>query len=413
MTDIKGEIISIGTELLLGQICNTNAMWLSDQLSAYGINIFYHTVVGDNVERVKRSFAQAQERSNFVIVTGGLGPTEDDMTREAFQDLSKLSLYEHEASLQKITQYFKNNKQKMTANNRKQALVFQSAKVLMNEWGMAPGMILNYEDTRWIFLPGVPREMKNIFSGSLSKYLAQLTNKQSIIKSKILRFIGIGEAELEDQLADLIKNQTNPTIAPLAQGDGVALRLTAKASSEEAALHMLDVKKEAILSKLSPYYYGEGEDGLSHVIVQLLRERNLTISSAESLTGGLFASQLISVAGASSVFLGSIVSYDTKIKENTLGVSRKTIKEAGVISEDCALEMARNVRKMMNSDLGISFTGVAGPKAIENQSVGRVYIGIGTESFEKVYSYTFNGDRNEIRKRAVLKAMEIIFKNLS
>src|SRR5690625_5225559 len=287
MKDVKGEIISIGTELLLGQICNTNAQWLSEKLSSSGVNIFYHTVAGDNVERVERVFQEAQTRSNLIIVTGGLGPTEDDLTRDAFRKLTNLPMYEHEPSLEKITNYFKNNRQRMTPNNRKQSLVFETAKVLTNKTGMAPGMIVKYKNVNWIFLPGVPKEMRDIFSNQVSSFLNKLTGQRQIIQSKMLRFVGIGEAELEHKLSDLIKEQTNPTIAPLAQDSGVALRLTVKANSEQSAREKLNKSKQKILNRVGSYCFGEEKDSLEELVVKLLKENNLTISSAESLTGGV------------------------------------------------------------------------------------------------------------------------------
>lgn len=413
MKDVKGEIISIGTELLLGQICNTNAQWLSEKLSSYGVNIFYHTVAGDNVERVERVFQEAQTRSNLIIVTGGLGPTEDDLTRDAFRKLTNLPMYEHEPSLEKITNYFKNNRQRMTPNNRKQSLVFETAKVLTNKTGMAPGMIVNYKNVNWIFLPGVPKEMRDIFSNQVSSFLNKLTGQRQIIQSKMLRFVGIGEAELEHKLSDLIKEQTNPTIAPLAQDSGVALRLTVKANSEQSAREKLNKSKQKILNRVGSYCFGEEKDSLEELVVKLLKENNLTISSAESLTGGLFASNLISVKGTSTVIPGSIISYDAKIKEKVLGVSKETILQHGVVSEQCALEMASNVKDHFKTNIGISFTGVAGPTTLENKKAGCTYIGVCTDTTCTVYSYNFRGNRNEVRRRAAFKGLELIYKMLN
>lgn len=412
MKEINAEIIAIGTELLLGQIANTNAQWISDELSTYGINVYFHTVAGDNHTRVKNLFQLAQERSNLVIVTGGLGPTDDDMTREAFQELSGLSLYEHKRSIEKIEHYFNNHNRVMTPNNRKQALVFEGSKVLFNETGMAPGMIIEYNDVQWVFLPGVPREMKHMFKHKVAPYLFELTGKKEVILSRTLRFIGIGEAELEHRLFELIKNQSNTTIAPLAQDSGVALRLTVKEKSEAIAEKLLDDTEERIFQEVGTYCYGTDETTLEQVVVDLLKKKGMTISSAESITGGLFASEIIRASGASTVFPGSIVSYQTQVKQDILGVSKETIQSYGVVSEPCAKEMAQKIKEQFHTDIGISFTGVAGPDSLENQEIGTVYIGIATQEETAVKSFRFNGNRNEIRKRAVLKGLELIFKML-
>src|SRR5699024_5695264 len=286
MKEINAEIISLGTELLLGQICNSNAEWLSDHLSNYGINVFYHTIVGDNVNRVENIFSQAQTRSNLVIVTGGLGPTEDDMTRDAFQKITGLALREDQTAIKKIVAFFEKHDREMTTNNRKQALVFEDAKVLFNDEGMAPGMIVEYKGVHWVFLPGVPREMKEIFQSKVKPYLFQLSEERQIIKSKMLRFIGIGEAELEHKLSKLISKQTNPIIAPFAQERGMALRLTVKSNSELEAEEKLNQSKQEVLKLVEPYYYGEEEDTVAQVVIDLLKQEGLTIASAESLTGG-------------------------------------------------------------------------------------------------------------------------------
>src|SRR5690625_1193594 len=217
----KSEIIAVGTELLLGQIANTNAQWLSKELAKYGINVYQHVVVGDNLSRVLNAFKLAHERSDIIIVTGGLGPTDDDMTREAFQAMTGMEVIEHTASMEKIKAFFEKQKSVMTPNNRRQARVFEGAEVLHNQTGMAPGMITTYEGKTWVFLPGVPREMKSLSRNDVFPYLQKLTGQEEIIQSTILKFIGIGESALEHDLQDLIKEQFNPTIAPLAQSDGV------------------------------------------------------------------------------------------------------------------------------------------------------------------------------------------------
>src|SRR5690625_221135 len=239
MKEINAEIISVGTELLLGQIANTNAQWISKQLAQEGVNVLYHKVVGDNLNRVEESFKQAGERSDVIIITGGLGPTDDDLTREAFQNLSHMHLIEDQFSMSKIVDYFNQQGTDMTSNNRKQARVFEKAQILENKIGMAPGMILNYLNRTWWFVPGVPPEMKQMIRDGVIPYKAKLDGEDVDIKSTLVRFIGIGAAKLEDELKEIIRTQTNPTIALSSQNDGIIARLTAKAESNEQANHLL------------------------------------------------------------------------------------------------------------------------------------------------------------------------------
>lgn len=412
MKHYKAEIIAVGTELLLGQISNANAQWISEKLAAIGINIYNHVVVGDNMERVESAFSQAQTRSDIIIVTGGLGPTEDDMTREAFHRISNLDVIEHEPSMEKIERFFAKRQVEMTPNNRRQARIFNGAQVLDNKVGMAPGMIVVHENKTWIFLPGVPREMKQLVSNDVLPYLIKLTGNEEIIKSVVLKFIGIGESSLEHELRDLIHAQTNPTIAPLAQQDGVVIRLTAKERTADKVNVLLEDMKQQILQRVGDYFYGTDDETIEQQVIKLLKEQRQSLAAAESLTGGMFTSKLISVDGASEVCPGGIVSYAEKVKQNVLGVSEKTIQTEGTVSEACALEMAMNVRKQLNATIGISFTGVAGPEETEGHPTGTVYMAICTGNQQQVNKYLFQGDRNAIRRRTVLKGLENILKTL-
>ncbi|WP_067730152.1 competence/damage-inducible protein A [Oceanobacillus damuensis] len=413
MRQYKAEIVAVGTELLLGQIANTNAQWLSQQLAMYGINVYNHAVVGDNLQRVEEAFRLAQNRSDMIIVTGGLGPTEDDLTREAFQLISKMELVEDKQSMEKIELFFKNQNRTMTPNNRKQARVFKGCTVLKNNAGMAPGMKVELEGKTWFFLPGVPREMKQIAGEKIFPSIKELTGSNQIIKSLVLKFIGIGESTLEHKLKDLIQAQTNPTIAPLAQEDGVVIRLTAKEDSEADLDSLLNNTKTEILDRVGNYYFGEDEQVIEQVIVQLLANQNKKVAAAESLTGGMFTEKIVSVDGASAVCPGGIVCYDAKIKRDVLGVSAETIGSKGTVSEECALEMAENVRRLFGSHVGIAFTGVAGPTETEGKPVGEVFISISDGSgYQKVERFLFAGNRDSIRKRACVKGLEMIFNYL-
>ncbi|MFC2950046.1 competence/damage-inducible protein A [Virgibacillus sediminis] len=411
--EMKAEIIAVGTELLLGQIANTNAQWLSQQLARRGINVYQHAVVGDNLDRVTAVFADAQDRSDIIMVTGGLGPTEDDLTREAFQKVSGLDMVEHGPSMKKIESFFKERKTDMTPNNRKQARVFKGAEVLDNQAGMAPGMIVENEGATWVFLPGVPREMKWLTENSVLPYLQKRTGIKGIIKSTVLKFIGIGESLLEHELSSLIQSQSNPTIAPLAQESGVVIRLTAKADTAEKADELIEKTSQQILEKVGQYYVGRDEESIEGRVISLLAEKNKQIAAAESLTGGMFMQKLISVEGASKACAGGIVSYTEEVKKDVLGVSEKTIREKGTISSECALEMAVNVRRKLGADVGISFTGVAGPEKAEGHSAGTVYIAISQEGGRDVVEkFLLNGTRDSIRQKTVTKGLQFIFETL-
>ncbi|UFU01370.1 competence/damage-inducible protein A [Radiobacillus kanasensis] len=407
---MKAEIIAVGTELLLGQISNTNAQWLSEQLAKRGVYVYHHSVVGDNLDRVKETFEQAGKRADIVIVTGGLGPTDDDLTREAFQALSGYGLIEDKETMKKIESYFEKANRVMTPNNRKQARVFENSTVFQNSAGMAPGIVVEYQDTVWIFMPGVPREMKAISTEQAFPYLEEHFQLRSIIRSKMLRFIGIGESQLEHDLYDLIQNQTNPTIAPLASEGEVGLRLTAQSESEQEAEELIVSTESLIREKVGAYMYGTDDQTLEQSVKELLNQQGKTLAAAESLTGGMFASTLVSVEGASSVFKGGVVSYASSVKSGLLQVSEQTIVEHGTVSDQTAKEMARNVRELTGAEIGISFTGIAGPDAVEGKPVGTVVIGIDQNKEDSVTkTYQFTGDRSSIRRRTVKKGYELLF----
>lgn len=410
MKHINAEIISVGTELLLGQIANTNSQWISKKLADDGINVFYHSAVGDNMSRVKDLFEQAGNRSDIIVITGGLGPTEDDMTREAFQMLSEMEMVEHQPSMKKIVNYFKNRQTDMTANNRRQARVFKGAKVIDNKNGMAPGMIVDYANKLWFFLPGVPSEMKQMMSDVCLPYLRETFGDHGVIRSKVLRMIGIGEAKLEETLKELITNQTNPTIALLAQKDGIIIRLTAKAATEEKAHDLLSEAQSKIEERAGNYLYGTDYQTIEVTIASMLKERHLTISAAESLTGGMFTEKIISVPGASAICPGGVVSYDDKVKTDLLGVSSDIVNQKGTVSAECAEEMAQNVLQLLKTNIGISFTGVAGPDSNEGHLPGTVFIGISNEhGDEMVERFTFHGSREAVRRRSVMKGFELLY----
>ncbi|MBA2174039.1 competence/damage-inducible protein A [Halobacillus locisalis] len=407
---MKTEIIAVGTELLLGQIVNTNAQWISKQLAAVGLPTYHQTVVGDNYNRVYETFRTAHNRSDIIIVTGGLGPTEDDMTRDAAKPIFKQELIQHEPSLKKIEKYYEMNNQTMTENNRKQSLVFENAHVLMNEEGMAPGQIIEVDGRTWVFLPGVPREMKTLMNDHVFEYFKKTFDIKSEIMSEMMWFIGIGESTLEDELSDLIRNQTNPTLAPLAGEGEVGIRLTATGETDDEARQHIESMKATILNRVGSYYYGSDEKTIEETVRDLLKDKQMTIGSAESLTGGLFMERLISLPGASSVCQGSLVAYTPFTKENVIQVPKFIIREFGTISTECAEVMALNAQNLLFANVAISFTGVAGPEPSEGQEPGTVFIGVQIgERKPQVHSFHFDGTRDKIRMRAVKKGYELIY----
>ncbi|MBE3570546.1 MAG: competence/damage-inducible protein A [Bacillales bacterium] len=397
---MNAEIIAVGSELLLGQIVNTNAQFLSRHLAEMGVNVFYQTVVGDNSSRLLSTIQKAEERADLILFTGGLGPTRDDLTKETIAAHLGKKLVLNDEAFKGIRQYFLKTGREMTENNKKQALVLEDCLVLPNENGMAPGMFVKSKNKYYMLLPGPPKEMQPMFE----KYgrpaiWNELDHHESII-SRVLRFFGIGESQLETEIEDMIINQANPTIAPLA-GDGeVTIRLTAKHRSKETANEMIDKVEKEILNRVGEYFYGYDQTTIAARLVQKLKQQNKTIACAESLTGGLFQSMITAVAGASAVLKGGIVCYTNEAKERLVDVSKKTLDTFGAVSEQCAKELAENVRKKLEADIGISFTGVAGPDSLEENPPGTVWIGISEKGKEsKAVLLKLAGDRNQIRNR--------------
>lgn len=411
---MNAEIIAIGSELLLGQIANTNAQFISKQLASIGVNVYYHSVVGDNEARVKEVLLQAKQRSTLVVLTGGLGPTKDDLTKEAIASFLNRNLVEHEYSLHKIQKYFEDRARVMTDNNRKQALVFEGSSVFPNEYGMAPGMALEESGVHYMLLPGPPKEMQPMFAKDGLRYILSHLEQTEKISSRVLRFFDIGESQLETEIVDLIDNQKNPTIAPLASEGEVTLRLTVKHSNHNEGMQLLDDLEEKILARVGPYFYGYGETSLLEEVVETLKEQKLTISAAESLTGGRFSEALTSMEGCSSFFKGSIVCYSNEVKQSILQVTKETIDQYGSVSMQCAKQLAENVKNMMNTNIGISFTGVAGPTSIESKDVGTVYIGVSIDHRPtEVYKLQLAGIRELIQNRTVKHGLYLILKQMN
>jgi len=399
---MNAEIIAVGSELLLGQIVNTNAQFISKQLANIGMNVYYHTVVGDNPTRLKQAIEIAESRSDLIIFTGGLGPTKDDLTKETIAKHLGKELIFDQAALDSITQYYVRTKRAMTENNKKQALVLANSTVLRNDHGMAPGMLLQTKTHTYMLLPGPPKEMEPMFIQYAVPLLINEPSKAETIVSRVLRFFGIGEALLETEIEDLIDQQTNPTIAPLASDGEVTLRVTAKHQLAPIANTLIQETETKILARVGQFFYGYGETSLMNELFMLLQSKGLTIACAESLTGGLFQQELTAIPGSSNVLKGGVVCYTNMIKEKVVGVKKETLENHGAVSEQCASELAENVAELMGADIGISFTGVAGPGELEGKPAGTVYIGISLKgSPVKVEKLVLAGTREGNRIRSV------------
>jgi nicotinamide-nucleotide amidase len=405
------EIIAVGTELLLGDIVNTNAAWLSKELASTGINVYRHEVVGDNMARLQDAYCQAFSRSDAVIVTGGLGPTADDITKEAAAAYFGMEMALHEDSLTAIAAIFGRMGQTMPESNRKQALFPVGAKVLENPLGTAPGCIIDCDGKICILLPGPPREMQTMFNNHVRPYLAAFSD--GVLVSRTLRLVGIGESAMEEKVADILKSQTNPTIAPYAtnRAGEVILRISAKGADENRARAMMVPVADMLYQRLGAYIYGEDDDALAEIVIRRMTRLGLTLSCAESITGGAFAAAVIDVPGASKVVQESIVCYSNDSKVTRLGVSPRSLEKYGAVSEQVAKEMAEGAAKSANTHVAISFTGIAGPDGgTDRKPVGLCHIGLYHNGHCETREFRLFGDRKHIRDRAVAHGLDMLRK---
>lgn len=398
---MRAEIIAIGSELLLGQIVNTNAQFLSTQLAEMGINIHYHTVVGDNKGRLLDAIQIAESRADILLFSGGLGPTKDDLTKQTIAEHLGTSLVLDEDALQFIEEFFAQRKRPMTENNKQQALVFEGATVLKNHNDMAPGMYYKKDKHAYILLPGPPKELEPMFQYEAKPLIAKQVLNNRMIYSHVIRFYGIGEAELETRLEDLIDQQTNPTIAPLASDGEVTIRLTATGETEEEAWKAIQKVQAEILNRVGKYVYGYNNDSLPLKLKEMLINQNLKIAAAESMTAGLFQAELATIPGMAQALVGGIVAYNEDVKINQLGVDPVIIDEHSVVSSQCAEDMARKIQSLFKADIGVGITGAAGPDEHGGQPAGTVWIGIAFQGNTYSYELHLSGMRNTNRIRAV------------
>lgn len=405
---MKAEIIAVGTEILLGDIVNTNAQYISKELASIGIGVYRQEVIGDNEDRLLDLFDEAFKRCDMIITTGGLGPTADDLTKETACKYFNMDLELHEESMKALKEYFSRMNREITENNLKQVYFPKEAKVLPNPNGTAPGAILEKDNKIIVILPGPPKEMKPMFNNYVKDYLA--SKGDGIITSKVLRFLGIGESKMATKVKDYIDNGVNPTVAPYAKEDDVLLRISAKGKNEEESLKIIEPVANEIKDIMGMDFYGEGEDNtIEDVVAKLLIEKNLTIASAESCTGGYIAGRLVSCAGVSSVFLEGAVTYSNEAKMRTLKVKKSTLDSVGAVSEETAREMAQGIAERAGTDIGISTTGIAGPGGgTKDKPVGLVYMGLYYKGKVKAFRFVFNGNREKVRNKAAVTALDLV-----
>lgn len=407
---MRCEILAVGTEILLGDIVNTNAKYISKRLSEEGIFVYHQSVIGDNPERLKQAYELAFSRADLVITTGGLGPTKDDLTKEiAFEYFGMRSVC-HEESLNQIKEYFEKINKPLGKTNEKQAYFPEEAIVLKNNNGTAPGCILEEAGKVLVMLPGPPREMKAMFEESVIPYLRKYSKE--ILVSKILRVIGVGESAAAELIGDLIDNE-NPTVAPYAKEGEMIFRITARAESEEVANKLIAPVEAEIRSILGDNIYGEGETTLEDVLGSILVGKGLTIATAESCTGGMVAARLINYPGISASILEGAVTYSNEAKIRRLGVKKETLNSFGAVSEETAIEMAKGIASTSGADIGIATTGIAGPGGgTEEKPVGLVYIAVYYNNEVEVRKLNLSGNRQRVRERAATAVIDMVRRKL-
>ncbi|MGT2820519.1 competence/damage-inducible protein A [Streptococcus intermedius] len=415
---MKAEIIAVGTEILTGQIVNTNAQFLSEKLASLGVDVYFQTVVGDNEDRLLSILEIARDRSNLVILTGGLGPTEDDLTKQTLSKFLNRRLVFYQVAVEKLNRFFSSRPDyTRTPNNERQAQIVEGSTPLPNATGLAVGGLLEADGVTYVVLPGPPSELKPMVNNELVPLLA--TGQK--LYSRVLRFFGIGESQLVTLLGNLIDTQTDPTIAPYAKTGEVTLRLSTKASSQkEADVKFTHLEKKILAvqtfekQQLADLFYAYGDDNsLGQTAFELLKKAGKTVTAAESLTAGLFQATLANFSGASKVFGGGFVTYGIEEKSQMLGIPLADLEMHGVVSTYTAEKMATQARKLTASDYAVSLTGVAGPDSLEGHPAGTVYIGLATaDNVQSIQVNIAGRSRTDVRKIAVLHAFNLLRKTL-
>lgn len=409
---MKAEIITIGTELLLGQIVNTNAAFLSQELAALGIEIYHHTSVGDNPKRLDKTISQAEERADMLIFSGGLGPTKDDITKPVVADHLNIELIDDKESTKYIEDFYSNADLSMPQSNYNQAQLLEGSERLPNDNGMAPGVFLEYNDHIYVMLPGVPNEMMAMVNNHLVPKLRKNILEDQVLESRILRFFGTTESQLAEDLDEIIENQTNPTVAIYVDDQELTVRLTANAFTHEEAQRLIDEEEEKIQVLVSDYFFGYGTKRLPEVVNEILDESNKTISFTEGVTGGQVLNSFTNHLDNDSLFKGGLVFNDSSLIEKTLGLSKTTIDEHGISSSEAAIEIARKSREYFDSQIAISVTGISFNNDVEKNLPTEFWIGVsfGDNVFAKCFDFSHR--RNRSRNLVLLNVMNLVRRTL-
>ncbi len=407
---MRAELISVGTEILMGQIVNTNAQYIAQRLAELGIDVFIQTTIGDNHDRLGECLRESLARADVIITTGGLGPTGDDLTKETAADVMGKTLEYDEASLHTLKARFQAMHREMTPNNLKQAMFPKDSRILLNPNGTAPGCIMERDGKAIILLPGPPREMKPMFEASVMPYLEERSGY--ILHSRIVRIFGMGESQVEHVLRDMMEAQSNPTIAPYAKTGEVTLRLTARCKDTQEGEALIEPVLREIEARIGDVIYATHDESLPMVCVRELIAQKNTLSLAESCTGGMIASQIVDIPGCSACFTQCVVSYSNEAKRERLGVKPETLERFGAVSEETAREMAEGMRRTSGTDYALAATGVAGPDGTEEKPAGLVYVALAGEEETLVKKLELNGDRERIRTITALHAFDLLRRKL-
>jgi nicotinamide-nucleotide amidase len=404
---VRAEVVGVGTELLLGQIANTNAQWISQRLAEIGVDVLFHDVVGDNHDRIVEVLRLAVGRADAVIVTGGLGPTQDDITREAVSEVAGVPLIRRPEIEEWLRRRFERMGRDMPASNLRQADVPEGADVIENERGSAPGLVVRTGEATIFALPGVPAEMRQMVRAAVVPVLAERAGPAGIA-SRQIRCVGMAESKIAELLDDLFHGSTNPTVAYLAGGGEVRVRLTAKARTLGDAEDLIRPLAEEVAARLGDVVYSTGDEELEHVIGRELRAVRKTVACAESLTGGGVAKRLTAAPGSSAYFRGSAVVYTAEAKRSLLGVSAETLEREGVVSEACAREMAAGARRIFDADVSVSLTGSAGPEPHDGARPGIVWIALEADDVAHARELRAPGDRATVLRWSEQAALDLL-----
>lgn len=403
------ELVTTGSELLLGQIVNTNAAYMASELNKIGVDVCFQTTVGDNRARMKEVLTHALSRADLVITSGGLGPTRGDITKEVSAEVMGRTLALNDECAVRLREHFARVGREMTDNNLRQAMIPDGAHIFVNHAGTAPGVAIEQDGKLLVNLPGPPSEMKDMLHRSLLPFLLEKYGAEYMIVSRVLHTFGVGESKLETIIDDLVRAQKNPTLALLVRPTGVIIRITAKAADEAAARQLIAPMEEEIRRRLGDAVYGADEEALEEIVGRDLKARGGTVATAESCTGGLVASRLTDIAGSSDYVKGGIVSYTDEVKGEALGVDRELLAAHGAVSEPVARAMAEGTRRVLRADYGVSTTGFAGPGGgTEQNPVGTVYIAVAGPNGTQAEKHIFTGTRTQVKFRASQAALAML-----